>query len=111
MQTKMIVNRMNDWFQIEDIELNVCNVAMNMLYRLSRRQIQGFEYDRVKLAYEILDRKSAETIKAIDDTICVLVSRNLIIFKEETQGRQKIMITELGKKALKKYEELIKNET
>ncbi len=111
MQTKMIINRMNDWFQIEDIELNICNLSMNILKRLNTRQIQGFDYDRVKLAYEILNRKSAETIKAIDDAICVLVSRNLVVFEDKKQGRQKILITELGKCAIKEYEELIKDET
>lgn len=111
MRTKMIVNRMNDWFQIEDIELNVCNLAMNILNRLYSRPIQGFEYDRVKLAYEILHRKSAETIGAIDDALCVLISRDLVFLEQKKFGKQKLLITELGKKAFEEYKELMKDET
>lgn len=108
MRTKMIVNRLNDWFQIEDVELNTCNVAMNILDRLSKRPIKGFNYDRVQLAYEILNRKSSETIKAIDDAICALISRKLIIFEQKNYGQKKILITQLGEEILKEYEELIK---
>lgn len=89
MRTKMIVNRMNDWFQIEDMELNVCNLAMNILRRLYTRPIQGLEYDRVKLAYVILHRKSAETIGAVDDALCVLISRDLVFFEQKNWENKK----------------------
>ena len=111
MRKKMIVNRMNDWFQIEDMELGVCNLAMNILNRLYTRQVQGLEYDRIKLAYEILHRKSAETVVAIDDALCILISRNLVLLEERKMGKRKIMITELGKSALEEYKELMKDET
>lgn len=111
MRTKMIVNRMHDWFQIEDIELSVCNLAMNILNKLYSRPVLGLEYDRVMLAYEILHRKSAETIEAIDDAMCVLISRDLVVLEQKKLGKQKIMITELGKNALEEYKELMKDET
>lgn len=111
MRTKMIVNRMNDWFQIEDIELNTSNLAMTILQKLYTRQIYGLEYDRVKLACEILHRKSAETISAIDDALCILISRNLVVLEQIKYGKRKIMITDLGKRAFEEYRELIKDGT
>lgn len=108
MRTKMIINRLTDWFQVEDVELNVCSLSMTLLDVLNRRPIQGLTYDRVNLAYEILNRKSAETIKAVDESICILVSRNLITFENKKNGQQTIFITELGMSALNEYKELIK---
>ena len=108
MGTRMIINRLTDWFQVEDVELNVCSLSMTLLDALNHRPIQGLTYDRVNLAYQILNRKSAEMIKAVDDSICILISRNLISFENKKNGQQTIFITELGKSALNEYKELIK---
>ena len=36
MKTQMIVNRINDWFSIEDLELDTYMLSMNILLKLSR---------------------------------------------------------------------------
>lgn len=108
MKTKMIINRENDWFQVEDVELNICSISMALLEVLNRRPIKGLLYDRIKIAHDILKRNSAEIVKAVDDSICVLLSKNLIDFGNAKDSHQRILITELGKSALNEYKELIK---
>lgn len=110
MRTKMIINRMSDWFQIEDTELDLCSLSISILDKLSSRPVQGLKYDRIKLADIILQRKSAEIVRSIDNALCVLISRNLIRFETQKFGKKKIFITELGKKALRDYKEMIRDE-
>lgn len=62
MKTQMIVNRINDWFSIEDLELDIYMLSMNILLKLSTRRCAGLVYDRVNLTMTILNRKSAEAI-------------------------------------------------
>ena len=110
MRTQMIVNRIDNWFQIEDLELDECSLAMNLLVRLSSRRCTGFTYDRIQLAKDILERTSAESIKAIDKAVVILFSRKLIIFEDKRKyGEKRILITEAGIKAVEDYKELIKD--
>ena len=110
MKTQMIVNRVDDWFYIEDLELDICILSMNILIKLSTRKCAGYSYDRVKLAMIVLKRKSAEAITAVDKALVILFSRNLIVF-ERTQKNEakKILITDLGIKAVEQYKELMEN--
>lgn len=109
MKTQMIVNRIDDWFQVEDLELDDCLVAIEVLKRLSTRKIAGFRYDRVSLSSTILGRNSAEAIKVLDKAIVILFSRNLIIFEEGVNNEKKILITDAGMKAVEEYKELMNN--
>lgn len=110
MIAKMIVNRTTDWFQIKDLELDSCVLAIELLKRLSTRPKAGFKYDRIKLADSLLNRKSSETIQSVDDAIVILVSRELIEFEEIRYGERKIAISEKGLDALKYYKELMGDE-
>lgn len=110
MKTQLIVNRVNDWFYMEDLQLDECSLAMSLLIRLSTRTAAGFTYDRIKLANAILERSSAESIKAIDKAVVILLSRKLIIFEDKKKyGAKKILITDSGIKAVAEYKELMKN--
>lgn len=110
MKTQMIVNRINDWFRIEDLELDIYMLSMNILLKLSTRKCLGLIYDRVNLAITILDRKSVEAIEALDKAIILLVSRKLISFdNSQKNGVRKILITDLGLEAINRYEELMKD--
>jgi hypothetical protein len=83
---------------------------MNILVKLSTRKCAGFSYDRIKLAMIILNRKSVEAITAIDKALVVLISRNLIMLENVPKNNaKKILITELGLKAVDQYKELMKN--
>lgn len=44
MKTQMIVNRVDDWFYIEDLELDICILSMNILIKLSTRKCAGYSY-------------------------------------------------------------------
>lgn len=109
MKTQMIVNRVNDWYQIQDLALDDCFLAMNILQKLSTRRVVGHTYDRIKLVNEIMKRQSSEGIQAIDKAIVILFSRNLIRFEEKKYGEKKMLITDNGVKAIERYEELINN--
>lgn len=106
---QMIVNRVDDWFRFEDLELDDSLIAMKFLIRLSTRTSTGFKYDRVNLSTTVLGRNSSEAIHAIDKAIVILISRKLIRFQEEKQGNKKIFITDEGIKAVEEYKELIRN--
>lgn len=109
MKIEMIVNRIDDWFEVEDLDLDFCSLSMKMLIRLSTRKKAGFTYDRIKLASDIIGRKSVESIEAIDNAIVILLSRNLIQFEEKKYGEKKVLITEDGLNAVGKFKELINN--
>lgn len=110
MKTQMIVNRINDWFSIEDLELDIYMLSMNILLKLSTRRCVGLVYDRVNLTMTILNRKSAEAIEALDKAVVLVVSRKLIRFDDfQKNGVRKIFITDLGVEATNRYKELMEN--
>ena len=110
MKTQIIVNRINDWFRIDDLELNIYMLSMRILLKLTTRRHAGLAYDRVNLAMGILNRTSIEAIETLDKAIVLLVSRKLIIFdNSQKNGVRKIFITDLGLETANKYKELMAN--
>ena len=110
MKTQMIVNRINDWFSIEDLELDIYMLSMNILLKLSTRRCVGLVYDRVNLTITILNRKSVEAIEALDKAVVLLLSRKLIRFDDfQKKGVRKIFITDLGVETTNRYKELMEN--
>ena len=110
MKTQIIVNRINDWFRIDDLELNIYMLSMRILLKLTTRRHAGLAYDRVNLAMGILNRKSIEAIETLDKAIVLLVSRKLIVFdNSQKNGVRKIFITDLGLETVNKYRELMEN--
>ena len=110
MKTQIIVNRINDWFRIDDLELNIYMLSMRILLKLTTRRHAGLAYDRVNLAMGILNRTSIEAIETLDKAIVLLVSRKLIIFNNsQKNGVRKIFITDLGIETVNKYKELMEN--
>ena len=71
MKTQIIVNRINDWFRIDDLELNIYMLSMRILLKLTTRRHAGLAYDRVNLAMGILNRTSIEAIETLDKAIQV----------------------------------------
>lgn len=110
MKTQIIVNRINDWFRIDDLELNIYMLSMRILLKLTTRRHAGLAYDRVNLAMGILNRTSIEAIETLDKAIVLLVSRKLIVFdNSQKNGVRKIFITDLGLETMNKYRELMEN--
>ena len=108
MKASMIVNRIENWFDSTDVELDECYVAIRLLERLSTRKKMGLDYDRFKLASVLYDRSSSEAINIIDKAIVLLVSRNLVRFVSKKEGGRKLLITDLGENAYQKYKEEVK---
>lgn len=108
MKTSMIVNRIENWFDSTDVELDECYIAVKLLEHLSTRKKIGLDYDRLKLASILYNKSSAESIGVIDKAIVILVSRNLISFDAKKEGRRKLLITELGELAYHQYKEEVK---
>lgn len=69
MKTQIIVNRINDWFRIDDLELNIYMLSMRILLKLTTRRHAGLAYDRVNLAMGILNRTSIEAIETLDKRV------------------------------------------
>lgn len=110
MKTQIIVNRINDWFRIDDLELNIYMLSMRILLKLTTRRHAGLAYDRVNLAMGILNRTSIEAIETLDKAIVLLISRKLIVFdNSQKNGVRKIFITDLGLETVNKYRELMEN--
>lgn len=110
MKTQIIVNRINDWFRIDDLELNIYMLSMRILLKLTTRRHAGLAYERVNLAMGILNRTSIEAIETLDKAIVLLVSRKLIVFdNSQKNGVRKIFITDLGLETVNKYRELMEN--
>lgn len=108
MKASLIVNRIENWFDSTDVELDECYVAIQLLERLSTRKKMGLDYDRFKLASVLYDRSSSEAINIIDKAIVLLVSRNLVRFDNKKEGRRKLLITDSGEYAYRKYKEEVK---
>lgn len=110
MKALMIVNRMDDWFDLTDVELDECYISIQILERLTTRKKLGLDYDRFKLATILYNRTSSEAINVIDKAIVLLVSRNLVKFDAKKECNRKLLITDLGELTYQRYKEEIKNE-
>lgn len=108
MKTLMIVNRIENWFDLTDVQLDAYYVAMKILGKLYTRKVKGLDYDRFKLSTSLSDRCSFESIKVIDNAIILLLSRNLIRFEQKKESKRKILITELGESTYLLYQSEIK---
>lgn len=105
MKTSMIVNRIDNWFDSIDVELDECYVAIQILERLYTRKKIGLDYDRFKLTSLIYHRSSAESIAVLDKAIVLLISRNLIRLETKKLGMRKLLITGFGESTYRIYKE------
>lgn len=108
MKASMIVNRIENWFDSTDVELDECYVAIQLLGRLSSRKKMGLDYDRFKLSSILYDKSSSEAINVIDKAIVLLISRKLISFDTKNEGKRKLLITDLGESTYRTYKEEVK---
>lgn len=108
MKASLIVNRIENWFDSTDVELDECYTAIQLLERLSTRKKMGIDYDRFKLASVLYDRSSSEAIDIIDKAIVLLISRKLVEFDTKKEGRRKLVMTDLGESAYRRYKEEVK---
>lgn len=101
----MIINRVNDWFEITDLNSDYFYLSIRILDKLSTRSKIGFEYDSLKLSSVIAEKSNVDTIRSVDVAISLLIARNLIRIEHENGFKRYIFITPEGVEALRKYKE------
>jgi hypothetical protein len=110
MITRMIINRNYDWFEISDLNTDCFYISIKILDKLSKRQKLGLDYNTVIISKIITGRSGFKLMETISSSITILLSRNLIRFKQEDGLLKKMFLTPLGLEVLNEYKEVIKNE-
>lgn len=102
---KLIISRINEWFDTDYPELDVYYVCAKLLEKLSRNRVRGIVYDKLSLISIVTPNRSKEMMQTIDKSIIYMVSRGLIEKKKVSDFRTDLYITDLGVETLHKIEE------
>lgn len=102
---KLIISRINEWFDNDYPELDVYYVCAKLLEKLSRNRVRGIVYDKLSLISIVTQNRSKEMMQTIDKSIIYMVSRGLIEKKKVSDFRTDLFITDLGVETLYKIEE------
>lgn len=102
---KLIINRINEWFDKDYPELDVYYVCAKLLEKLNRNRIRGIIYDKFSLISIVTPNRSKEMIQIIDKSIIYMISRGLIERRKVSDFRTDLFITDLGIETLHKIEE------
>ena len=102
---KLIISRINEWFDTDYPELDVYYVCAKLLEKLSRNRIRGVVYDKLSLIGIVTPNRSMELMQTIDKSVIYMVSRGLIEKRKVSDFRTDLFITDLGLEALRKIEE------
>ncbi len=102
---KLIISRINEWFDTDYPELDVYYVCAKLLEKLSRNRIRGVVYDKLSLIGIVTPNRSMEMMQTIDKSVIYMVSRGLIEKRKVSDFRTDLFITDLGLEALRKIEE------
>lgn len=107
---RMIVNRMTDWYNVVDANSDPFYLAMLVLDKLSTRLKRGIIYDRMDMAFSLVEQRNNEIIEILDKAIAILISRSLVALDPTKDMKKRLMITDLGQAALNSYREELNNE-
>lgn len=102
---KLIISRINDWFDTDYPELDVYYVCAKLLGKLSKNRIRGVVYDKLSLIGIVTPNRSKEMMQTIDKSVIYMVSRGLIEKRKVSDFRTDLFITDLGLETLRKIEE------
>jgi len=102
---KLIISRINEWFNTDYPELDVYYVCAKLLEKLSRNRIRGVVYDKLSLIGVVTPNRSKEMMQTIDKAVIYMVSRGLVEKRKVSDFRTDLFITELGLETLHKIEE------
>lgn len=104
---KLIINRVDEWFNTEFPEYDHFYICMKLLEKLSTNQKRGLVYDKLKLINIISKSSNNEMIVAIDKAVIYLITRGLIEKRKISDFRCDLFITEIGLYALSKFKEVL----
>lgn len=102
---KLIISRINEWFDTDYPELDVYYVCVKLLEKLNRNRIKGIVYDKLSLISIVTPTRSKEMMQTIDKSIIYMVSRGLVEKRKVSDFRTDLFITDLGIRTLHKIEE------
>lgn len=105
MNIRMIIDRMDDWYYVEDAGTDPFFYSIILLEKLSTNLKKGIDYNRVELISNLGERKNMEALSALDQAIIILSSRDLITIEIRDNKTNKIYITTKGLEQLKNYRE------
>ena len=103
---KLIINRMDDWFNTEFPEYDHYYICMKLLEKTSTNQKRGLVYDKLSLIKIISPSSNQEMMIALDKAIIYLLSRGLIEKRKISDFRWDLFITELGLDVYTKFKEV-----
>lgn len=104
---KLIINRLDEWFNTEFPEYDHYFICVKLLEKLSTNQVKGVDYDKISLIRLISPSGNHEMMISLDKAIVYLISRGLIEKRKISDFRCKLHITKLGLSAYKKFKEKI----
>lgn len=102
---KLIISRINEWFDVDYPELDVYYVCAKLLEKLSKNRIRGVVYDKLSLIGIVTPNRSKEMMQTIDKSVIYMVSRGLIEKRKVSDFRTDLFITDLGLEILRRIEE------
>lgn len=102
---KLIINRIEDWFDTEFPELDNYYICAKLLEKLNTNRKRGITYDKLSLINIVSLSKSKEMMKSIDKAVIFLISRGLIEKKKISDFRIDLFITQLGIETLNRIGE------
>ena len=103
---KLVINRIDDWFNTEFPEYDHYYICMKLLEKASTNQRRGLVYDKLCLTKLISPSSNREIMVALDKAIVYLLSRGLIEKRKVSNFRWDLFITKLGLDAYTKFKEV-----
>ena len=107
---KLIINRLDEWFNTEFPEYDHYFVCMKLLEKLSTNPKRGVEYDKLTLIKLVSPSGNQEMMIALDKAIIYLTARGLVEKRKISDFKCNLYITTLGLEAYNKFKEVL-NET
>lgn len=93
---KLIINRIEDWFNTDFPELDNYYICAKLLEKLNTNRKKGIIYDKLSLINIVSLSRSKDMMKSIDKAVIFLISRGLIEKKKISDFRIDLFITQLG---------------
>lgn len=102
---RLIVSRLDNWFNTEFPELDHFYICMKLLEKASTNQKRGLVYDKLSLVRIVSPSSNREMIMALDKAVIYLLSRGLIEKRKINDFRWDLFITQLGLNTYIKFKE------
>lgn len=103
---KLVINRIDDWFNTEFPEYDHYYICMKLLEKASKNQKRGLIYDKLYLIKLVSPSNNQEIMSALDKAVVYLLSRGLIEKRKISDFRWDLFITQLGVETYARFKEV-----